>query len=155
MVGAQVQETPVPTLNVTSQLVVLDATVLDKAGHVVSQPLTRDDFLIEENKKPQEIYSFESASEHVTAAASGDAKKSPLLIFVLDEVDYPYQLAHTSSWNTIEQLNEEKYERDELIGYLQAQPETLKESTEVLILTHHGYRILVQPTRIVEFFWTG
>ena len=146
-VVAQVPATSPETLSVTTQLVVLDATVLDKAGHVVTQPLTRDDFQIEENKKPQEIYSFESAAEHSAAAAGGDAAKSPRLIFVLDELDYPYQMAHTTSWNTIEQLNEEKFERDELMAYLREQPETLREPAEVLILTHHGYRILVQPTR--------
>jgi VWFA-related protein len=147
IVMAQAPATSPETLSVTTQLVVLDATVLDKAGRVVTQPLTRDDFQIEENKKPQEIYSFESVAEHSAAAASGDAEKSPRLIFVLDELDYPYQLAHTSSWNTIEQLNEEKFERDELMAYLRKQPETLREPAEVLILTHHGYRILVQPTR--------
>ena len=90
MVGAQAPKQDEP-LRVTTQLVVLDATVLDKAGHVVTQPLTRDDFLIEENKKPQEIYSFESAAEHSAAAASGEAEKSPKLIFVLDELNYAYQ----------------------------------------------------------------
>src|SRR5260370_13805945 len=79
-VAAQAAAPPPEVLHVTTQLVVLDATVLDKAGHVVTQPLTRDDFLIEENKKPQEIYSFESAAEHSAAAASGDSKKSPKLI---------------------------------------------------------------------------
>ena len=64
--GVVVAQAPAPpeVLRVSSQLVVLDATVLDKAGHVITQPLTRDDFLIEENKKPEEVYSFESAAEH-------------------------------------------------------------------------------------------
>src|SRR5271156_4739001 len=88
--SAQVPAALVDTLHVTTQLVTLDATVLDKGGRVVSQPLGRDDFLIEENKKPQEIYSFESAAEHMTAA-NGDAGKAPLLIFVLDELNYAYQ----------------------------------------------------------------
>jgi VWFA-related protein len=146
MVGAQAPMPDEP-LRVTTQLVVLDATVLDKAGHVVIQPLGRDDFLIEENKKLQEIYSFESAAEHVAAAASGDSEKAPLLIFVLDELNYAYQPFNTSSWNVMEQLNEYVYERQELVGYLRDQPEALAEATEVLILTHHGYRILVKPTR--------
>ena len=54
--------TPSEPLRVTTQLVVLDATVFDKAGQIVTQPLTRDDFQIEEDKKPQTIYSFESAA---------------------------------------------------------------------------------------------
>jgi VWFA-related protein len=146
-VAAQGPAPPPEVLHVTTQLVVLDATVLDKAGHVVTQPLTRDDFLIEENKKPQEIYSFESAAEHSAAAASGDSEKSPKLIFVLDELNYAYAVAQTSSWNVMEQLNQYVYERQELLAYLKAQPETLQESAEVLILTHHGYRVLVAPTR--------
>ena len=64
---AQTPVAPPDVVNITTQLVVLDATVLDKAAHLVTQPLTRDDFLIEENKKPQEIYSFEGASEHQAA----------------------------------------------------------------------------------------
>ena len=145
-----VAQTPAPApdvLHVSSQLVVLDATVLDKAGHVVTQSLGRDDFLIEENKKPQEIYSFESAAEHIAAAASGNAEKSPKLIFVLDELNYAYQPFQTNSWNMMEQFNQYVYERQELMAYLQTQPEKLQESAEVLTLTHHGYRILVAPTR--------
>ena len=147
--GVVVAQAPAPpeVLRVSSQLVVLDATVLDKAGHVVTQSLGRDDFLIEENKKPQEIYSFESAAEHVAAAASGNAEKSPKLIFVLDELNYAYQPFGGSSWNVMEQLNQYVYERQELLAYLQTQPETLQEPAEVLSLTHHGYRVLVAPTR--------
>ena len=114
---AQVPAAPAETLHVTTQLVTLDATVLDKAGRVVSQPLGRDDFLIEENKKPQTIYSFESAAEHVAAVAHGDTEKSPLLIFVLDELNYAYQPWRGSSWNVAEQLSEYAYERLELLAY--------------------------------------
>jgi hypothetical protein len=55
-VVAQAPPSPAEVLHVTTQLVVLDATVLDKAGHVVTQSLGREDFQIEENKKPQEIF---------------------------------------------------------------------------------------------------
>jgi len=143
-----VAQTPAPSepLRVTTQLVVLDATVLDKAGHVVTQPLTRDDFQIEEDKKPQTIYSFESAVEHVAAAASGEKEKAPQLIFVLDEMNYLYQPFHSNSWNIMEQLNQYVYERQELAAYLRAQPEKLPVLAEVLALTHHGYHLLVKPT---------
>jgi VWFA-related protein len=145
-VGAQAPKPDEP-LRVTTQLVVLDATVLDKAGHVVMQPLGRDDFLIEEDKKPQTIYSFESIAEHATAAAKRDSEKAPQLIFVLDEMNYAYQPFHTNAWNIMEQLNQYVFERQELVAYLKDQPETLLETAEVLALTHHGFRILVQPTR--------
>ena len=145
--AAQESTNPPDTLHVTTQLVVLDATVLDKEGHIVTQALGRDDFLIEENKKPEAIYSFESAGEHTAAAASGDKEKSPELIFVLDELNYAYNTQNLPAWNVMEQADEYTYERNELLAYLQTQPETLHEQTEVLVLTHHGYRILVQPTR--------
>jgi VWFA-related protein len=66
---------------------------------------------------------------------------------VLDELNYAYHAGQDSSWNVMEQFNQYVYERKELLAYLEAQPETLHEPTEVLILTHHGYRILVKPTR--------
>ena len=147
VVAVQEPTTPPETLHVTTQLVVLDATVLDKQGHIVTQALGRDDFLIEENKKPQAVYSFESTGDHTAAAASGDKEKSPELIFVLDELNYAYHGDHRPSWNVMEQLDQYTYERTELLAFLKAQPETLQEETEVLVLTHHGYRILVQPTR--------
>jgi VWFA-related protein len=147
VMAAQESTSPADTLHVTTQLVVLDATVLDKEGHVVTQALGRDDFLIEENKKPQAVYTFESASEHTAAAASGDKEKSPELIFVLDELNYAYDSRISPSDNIMEQFNQYTFERTELLAYLHAQPEALQEETEVLVLTHHGYRILVQPTR--------
>jgi VWFA-related protein len=145
--AAQESTKPADTLHVTTQLVVLDATVLDKEGHIVTQALGRDDFLIEENKKPQMVYSFESASEHTVEVASGNKERSPKLIFVLDELNYAYHSNQQPAWNVMEQLDQYTYERTELLAYLRAQPETLQEETEVLVLTHHGYRILVQPTR--------
>lgn len=147
VIAAQESTNPADTLHVTTQLVVLDATVLDKEGHIVTQALGRDDFLIEENKKPQVVYSFESAGEHTAGVASGDKEKSPKLIFVLDELNYAYHSNQQPAWNVMEQLDQYTYERTELLAYLKAQPETLQEETEVLVLTHHGYRILVQPTR--------
>ena len=49
----------IPTLQVTSRLVFLDVTVLDKKGNPVVTGLSKDDFTITENKKPQRIFSFE------------------------------------------------------------------------------------------------
>ena len=49
-----------PTIKVTSALVFLDVTVLDKKGHLVVSGLTKDDFTITEDKVPQTIVSFEA-----------------------------------------------------------------------------------------------
>ncbi len=45
----------VPTFRVNSRLVFLDATVLDKKGHPVVEGLTKDDFTITEDGKPQDL----------------------------------------------------------------------------------------------------
>jgi hypothetical protein len=53
-----------PKIEVTSALVFLDVTVLDKKGHPVVSGLTQDDFTIKEDKKPQRIFSFEAPETH-------------------------------------------------------------------------------------------
>ena len=61
----------IPTLQVTSRLVFLDVTVLDKKGNPVVTGLGKDDFTITENKKPQRIFSFEAPQRHTMGATSG------------------------------------------------------------------------------------
>ena len=70
--SSQQQSVPAPTLRVTSSLVFLDVTVLDKKGHPVVTGLTRDDFTITEDKKPQRIFSFEPPDVHTINARSSD-----------------------------------------------------------------------------------
>ena len=134
------------TLSVSTQLVVLDATVLDHQGRIVPLSLTRDDFEITEDKKPQSILSFESAHDHDVESSTRDPKKAPLLLYVLDELNYKYQVALDPTKNMLLQFSQEAYQRKELGAFLQAQPAQLLNPTEILVLTHHGYRILVQPT---------
>jgi hypothetical protein len=54
--GQQVSQSSTPTFQVTSRLVFLDVTVLDKKGQPVVTGLTKDDFKITEDKKPQRIF---------------------------------------------------------------------------------------------------
>ena len=74
-----------PTFRVTSHLVFLDITVLDKKGHPVVTGLTKDDFIITEDKKTQRISSFEPPEIHVANAgaanesATGDAPMRRIL----------------------------------------------------------------------------
>jgi VWFA-related protein len=135
------------TLHSTTQLVVLDATVFDKSGHPVTVPLGRDDFQIEENRKPQTIRYFESAMEHEGGPTAGTAEKRPLLIAVLDELNYPYNPAETNAINIQNQSADYLYMRNELVGFLKQQPEQMNEPMEVLALTHHGFLIVARPTR--------
>jgi VWFA-related protein len=86
---AQGQQSPsgAPTIRVTSSLVFLDVTVLDKKGRPVVKGLTQNDFTITEGKKPQRIISFEVPEAHVMGAGAGNDNpegKVPVAIFVLD-----------------------------------------------------------------------
>ena len=99
-----------------------------------------------EDKKPQTIVSFESASDHEVQSTAGDPGKAPLVLFILDELNHKYVTAYTPAENLTLQFANESFERQELIAFLAAQPAQLLNPTEILVLTHHGYRILVQPT---------
>src|SRR5277367_4927391 len=62
------------TLQVGTQLVVLDATVFDHAGRIVTQVLGKDDFLIEEDDRSQVIRNFEAQMASTTATGgAGEA----------------------------------------------------------------------------------
>jgi len=138
---------PLQTLHTTTQLVVLDATVFDRQGRIVNAPLGRDDFQVEEDRKPQAIRYFESTQEHQAALNGGDAEKAPLLIVVLDELNFHYNPARSNVQNLMDQSADFAYMRSELLGFLKMQPSELHESTEVLALTHHGFQVLSAPTR--------
>ena len=88
------QSVPAPTLRVTSSLVFLDVTVLDKKGHPVVTGLTKDDFTITEDKKPQRIFSFEQPDVHIINRKSSDENpdgKAPVTILVLDLLNSPFE----------------------------------------------------------------
>lgn len=90
--AAQAQQPPsnVPTFHVTSNLVVLDVTVVDKSGRPVVTGLTQNDFTITEDKKPQPIFSFEPPEMHVIERSADDDNpqgKAPVTILVLDQLN--------------------------------------------------------------------
>ena len=62
------------SLQVNSQIVVLDVVVNNKKGDPVSS-LTRDDFKVYENKVPQTILSFESAIKSAANSAAPDSTR--------------------------------------------------------------------------------
>lgn len=101
-----------PTLQITSTLVFLDVTVLDKKGNPVVTGLSKDDFTITEDKKPERIFSFEAPESHVMGANAGDdnpAGNAPVTIIVLDLLN--------SSFSDF------AYIRDEVKKFLDTEPD--------------------------------
>lgn len=86
----QANHSGVPTIRVKSSLVFLDVTVLDKKGRPVVKGLTKDDFTIFQDDKPQRIFSFESPDVHVMGVKPEEQNpegKAPVTIFVLDRLN--------------------------------------------------------------------
>jgi VWFA-related protein len=114
------QPSGTPTIKVTSALVFLDVTVLDKKGHPIVSGLTKDDFTITEDKEPQTIVSFEAPEVHVGRADPEDANpspsgKAPATILVMDQLN--------SRWEDF------AYIREEVERFLKAQPQRLPSPT--------------------------
>ncbi len=132
---AQQQPANVPTFQVTSTLVFLDVTVLDKQGHPVVTGLTKDDFAITEDKKPQRIFSFEAPETHVVGNAAGDNPdgNAPITIFVVDELN--------------SEFSDFAFIRYSLRRYLQAQPAQLTSPAELLVVGNQSLEMLQGYTR--------
>jgi VWFA-related protein len=134
--SAQPSAPDVPTLHVTSRLVFLDVTVLDAKGHLVTKGLTKDDFTITQEKKPQKIFSFEAPDEHVAGRDSADdnpSGKAPVTIFVLDQLN-----------STFEQM---AYIRYCVHKYLANEPSQLKAPAEVMVLGNESLEMVQGYTR--------
>jgi len=137
--------TPTTTLRVTSNLVFLDVTVVDRKGQPVVSGLTKDDFTITENGMPQRIFSFDApglgaatsgAPPSVTGPAAASAhvaqtgEGAPATILVLDLMNTPSK--------------DSAYARDSIRRYLAMQPERLPSLTELMVLNNTALN-LAQP----------
>ncbi len=132
----QQDQSGVPTFRVTSTLVFLDVTVLDKKGHTVVTGLTKDDFRITEDKKPQRIFSFEAPEAHIMGANAGDDNpdgKAPVTILVLDLLDSRFE--------------DFAYIRYEARKFLMAQPDQLASPAELMVVGNDALEMLQGFTR--------
>jgi VWFA-related protein len=135
---AHAQQAPqnTPTIRVTSRLVFLDVTVVDKKGRPIVKGLTRDDFTITEDKKPQRIFSFEPPEIHVVDAnANGDdrAGNAPVTIFVLDLLNSSFE--------------DFAYIRFMVHKYLADQPAQLTSPAELMVLGNKSLEMVQGYTR--------
>ena len=129
----------IPTIQVTSRLVFLDVTVLDKEGNPVVTGLSKDDFTITENKKPQRIFSFEAPQRHTMGATAGDDNpdgEAPVTIFVLDLLN--------------SQFADFAYIRYSVRKYLAAQPPQLSSPAEMMVIGNDSLEVVQGYTRNKE-----
>ena len=124
------------TLRLTTTLVFLDVTVLDKDGHPVTSGLTKEDFAVTEDGKQQPIFSFERADEHVASGPADDddlAGKAPMTILVLDQLN-----------DSVEEFTPmQKAAHD----WLAAQPAVLPAPVEVLVIGNTSLEMVQGFTR--------
>jgi VWFA-related protein len=96
--GSSPPDHPASTITVTTRLVILDVVVTDKYGAPVEN-LTRDDFIVTEDKVPQQVRTLELPGEHslppgeivhstADIAKIGDA---PVNILVLGELNTRFE----------------------------------------------------------------
>ncbi len=136
-VSAQNEDPSGGVLTVTSRLVTLDVTVLDKSGNFVTD-LNKSDFTVYENGELQSIRNYDAFNTHQlppTLAASSIngaadlerlAPDSPVTILVLDE------------FNT--DFSDNAYARLQLKKYLLAQPAVFKQPTIFVAATDAGFQ---------------
>jgi VWFA-related protein len=117
-------------------LVFLDVTVLDRNGRPVATGLSKDDFTITEDNKPQRIFSFEAPETHVMGANAEDGGqdgKAPVTIFVLDLLNSSFE--------------DFAYTRYEVRQFLMSQPSQLAFPAELLVIGNQSLDMLQGYTR--------
>jgi VWFA-related protein len=120
----------IPVIRSTTTLVYLDVTVLDKKGHPVVKGLTKDDFSITEDKKPERIFSFEEPEVHL---GKGEDGKVPQTVLVLDLLNTSYPSF--------------AYVRDQATRFLLNQPDELRSATEIMVVGNQTLELLQGFTR--------
>ena len=136
------QKASLPTLNVTSRLVLVDAVVTDKNGNPVTN-LTKDDFAVYEDKVPQRVVSFEPPSAHSLPAGNNNAPlnpenlksfgQAPVTILVLDELNTHFEDSSFAS-RSVRQ-------------YLESRPALLVQPTTLMVVSDNKFRVLQRFTR--------
>jgi len=120
----------IATFKSTSRLVQLDIVVTDLSGQFASR-LTKDDFNVFEDGKPQRIISFEGPDEHPRNPYSND--QAPVTILILDELNTAFPDMATA--------------RNQLVRYLRTQPEHLGQPTTLIVIDDFEFKVLQSYTR--------
>jgi len=144
-VEAQQDQAAAPVFRVNSRIVVLDVTVRDKKGNLVTG-LGKGDFAVSEDGVPQTIRSFETTEQHrlpapaspgaAVVTSTADLKKigdAPVTILVLDELNTP--------WPDMSQV------RQALEKYLAAQPPVMVQPTALMFVGSNKFAVIQDFTQ--------
>jgi VWFA-related protein len=136
------QKAPIPTFSVTSRLVLVDVVVTDKAGNPVTS-LTKDDFVVYEDKVTQRVVSFEPPSAHTLPAGSDNAPlnpddpksfgQSPVTVLVLDELNTHFE--------------DSSFAVRSVRQYLESRPAVLTQPTTLMVVSDNKFHVLQNFTR--------
>jgi VWFA-related protein len=135
-------------LHSDARLVLLDVVVTDKAGNPVPG-LTKDDFKILEDGKPQAIASFETPEMHLNASSTSSAGPGSA-----EAKEPAASLAAASRAETVLVLDElnttsvdASFGWQMLLKYLRKQPASLEDPTAIMVLTKHRLTKIADFTR--------
>ena len=130
---------PTPTIHVESRIVLLDIAATDAQGHAVLD-LRPEEFHIYEKNVLQQVRSFEPPSAHALPAdaagkvlvnSTADLPKigeAPITLLLLDELNMKFE--------------DEVYERDKLVEWLERQPAVLPQPTALMAVTYDKFEVV-------------
>jgi VWFA-related protein len=138
--SVQPEPAPAETLHASTQLVIVDVVVEDKSGHPI-HGLTRDNFVLTEQKKPQTVRNFE---EHSAASEKKPGPPMPQMppgVFT----DYtPFAPDSTLNILLIDALNtpmkDQIFVREQLLDYIKHE----KPGTDVAIFGLTNRLVMLQ-----------
>ena len=120
--SVQGPETTLPTIRSFARLSIVDVSVTDKSGKPV-RGLTRNDFMIEEEKQPQTIKEFEEFSSTRTAPETPQTQVLPPHVYTNYERVQPGSALNVlliDSLNT--PLRDQVYVKSQMLQYLKSLP---------------------------------
>jgi len=129
-----------PVFRVETKIVILDVVVTDAQGNIVPG-LKKDDFEVFQDNVPQKIRSFDPYTDRKPLPDTPvmdrfnrpDWGEAPLTIFVLDELNTPF--------------DEKSYSAVQLKKYLKAQTPILAGPAMLMVVNDYGYHQLQDYTR--------
>ena len=130
----------------TSRLVLLDVVVTDKSGKPVSG-LTREDFTVFEDGRPQRIANFETPELHLSENAPENASSASRNLSAQERADAarPESIIVLDDRNTSSE--DASFAWQELLKYLRKQPNRLAEPTALMVLSKTRLERVAPPTR--------